>query len=244
MSALRLWLLVALTIFVSGQSRAQSVEIAFAAPDVQINSRFAGEQMALFGSVDDVAGQSYEMLIAIYGPRRNRVVDRKGRRAGMFLTTERAFYRLLPDSYYLLGGPSLERMTAEALELTPLDIIEGARMEPGALADPFDEALLTVLQGQFQYGYRENAIQFHSRDFFSARWSLPSNAKPGIYTAQVYLVSEGEVLSVDTHTFGVRLTGFERGIRLAARNYPPLYGLACVIVALVVGWAGAALARR
>ena len=51
-------------------------------------------------------------------------------------------------------------------------------------------------------------------------------------------IFNGEIIARKSEGFGVRKIGFERFLALSAQQYPLLYGLACVALALFSGWFG------
>ena len=58
------------------------------------------------------------------------------------------------------------------------------------------------------------------------------------------VLSPNREIAAATREIEISKSGFERSIALAARNNRLLYGLACVILSLGLGWAAATVFRR
>ncbi|MEV8468925.1 TIGR02186 family protein [Fluviibacterium sp. DFM31] len=235
-----------------GVVAAQTIELAISDPETEIDSQFSGEPITLFGSISEVPSSlnqtPFDVVVTVRGPVRNRAVYRKARRAGMFLTESRAYYRLLPDTYFVLSNDAPEKIadvsTRAELRLAPMDWILRARIGRSKLPDSYDTALHDLLLSRGQFELKPNAVRFISPTFFAARWRLPNFSKPGVYTADAYLFADGVLVGRTNYTFGVRLTGFDLKLWILARNQPAVYGLLTVIIAVTMGWAGYAAFRR
>ena len=94
------------------------------------------------------------------------------------------------------------------------------------------------------FGVQENGVNFLSDNVYSARLTLPSNAPPGPYIALTYVFKDGAILARSSQGFAVRKIGFERFLAISATQYPLLYGIVCVILALFTGWIGGFIFKR
>ena len=61
---------------------------------------------------------------------------------------------------------------------------------------------------------------------------------------KVYLFRDGEVVSAQSTSLFVDATGLERRLFNLAHNAPLIYGLACVLMAVLLGWISSVLFRR
>ncbi|MFQ5959070.1 MAG: TIGR02186 family protein, partial [Alphaproteobacteria bacterium] len=64
------------------------------------------------------------------------------------------------------------------------------------------------------------------------------------YSAEIFLIRDGEVISAETTPLFIDKTGFQAEINYAARTQPALYGLAAIAIALAAGWGAAAVFRK
>jgi uncharacterized protein (TIGR02186 family) len=90
----------------------------------------------------------------------------------------------------------------------------------------------------------ETGVTFRSDTFYFAQVSLPADAPPGPYIARTYLFKDGQIVGEKSEGFSVRKIGFERFLGQSARQYPLLYGIVCVALALFTGWLGGVVFRR
>ena len=58
------------------------------------------------------------------------------------------------------------------------------------------------------------------------------------------MFKDGEIIARKSEGFSVRKIGFERFLALSAIQYPLLYGIVCVILALFTGWLGGVIFKR
>jgi hypothetical protein len=66
----------------------------------------------------------------------------------------------------------------------------------------------------------------------------------GRYDVEVYLFRDGEVVSAQSTPLFIDQTGLERRLFNLAHNVPFFYGLACVFMAMLLGWISSVLFRR
>jgi uncharacterized protein (TIGR02186 family) len=73
---------------------------------------------------------------------------------------------------------------------------------------------------------------------------VPAGVPRGQYNVEVYLFRNGEVLSAQSTPLFIDQTGLERRLFNFARNQPFGYGLAAVVMAVIMGWISSLLFRR
>ena len=65
---------------------------------------------------------------------------------------------------------------------------------------------------------------------------LPANVPVGAFRADAYIFQQGVMKAHDSLDLSVDKEGFERAAYTFAHQYPLLYGLTAVIIALAAGW--------
>lgn len=230
---------------------AQTLRLAISDPVIGLDPNYAGQPIALFGTIEDCACDAvdYDVAVSIMGPPRARVVNRSGRSgSGLIATLDRTFYDRLPSVYFLLTNAPLDRILRDdpdaARLLTPLGQIASTRTGEVGGAGEFDAALLAELEEREEFGTDSSAVHFVGPRFFTARVRLPSSALAGPYIAHVKLIHQGEIVAVASQAFVIRTIGFEARLIELIRQSPAYYGLLCVCVALVTGWIGGIVFRR
>ncbi len=97
--------------------------------------------------------------------------------------------------------------------------------------DGFEEALVRLKGQQALYVEKPFAVTFLGRSLFRGNITLPTQVAEGEYSAQVYLLQAGQLLSRDDVSLTVRKEGIERILYTLAYQQPWLYGLLSVVLA-------------
>lgn len=247
-------LFILMLVLAMGQTgHAQDLVFSTSNRTVWIHSNFTGETITLFGNIEpDLAGQApvghYDIVVVIRGPVGDRVVRRKARQFGIMLNADYALFDQLPSYYRVLSSRPLETiLTREAIAEMGFTVeaqVSAALETTTGNVPMFESELIRLMEKASLFGTAERGVSFLSPTFFTARAALPSNVSSGLFLAQAFVVRDGEVVARNAQQFIVQKTGFERFLGDASRNQPLLYGLACVLLALVTGWFGGVLFRR
>lgn len=222
---------------------------------IQITSSFAGERLTFYGTIAPDIGAdastvtgSYQVAIVILGPTQDRVSRKKTNNFGFWINTEEVEFKNFPSYFHVLSSRRLLDIT-DIVTLNENYILpESHALVPnraGFLKTlNFGRELIRLMSEEGLFGVQENGVVFMSNNFYSAQLLLPSSAPPGPYIAQTYVFKDGQVVVRKSEGFAVRKIDFERFVALSAVQYPLLYGIACVILALITGWLGGVLFRR
>jgi uncharacterized protein (TIGR02186 family) len=87
------------------------------------------------------------------------------------------------------------------------------------------------------------AVTLQDQTLFSTSVSLPANLVEGTYTARIFLMRDGDVISQHQTAIDVRKVGIERWLYNLAHQRPVVYGLLSLAIAIFAGWAAAAVFR-
>ena len=66
---------------------------------------------------------------------------------------------------------------------------------------------------------------------------FPDNIPRGLYTAEVYLFSDGQLVTVQSTPLSVYKTGLDAFIFDLADKHSAIYGILAILVAVFSGWA-------
>ena len=182
------------------------------------------------------------------GPTQNRVARQMTHNLGIWLNTDQVTFPDFPSYFHVLSSGRLSDIT-NLTTLTAEKILPEAHTLMNNDAGwwktaVFGRELVRLMTEQGLFGVDENAINFPTENFYSARLTLPSNAPPGPYLALTYVFQNGEVIARKSEGFAVRKIGFERFLAIASTQQPFAYGVVCVLLALFTGWAGGVIFRR
>jgi uncharacterized protein (TIGR02186 family) len=222
---------------------------------IEITSSYDGERITFFGSIEPQAGAGqrfvegpFHVVIVVTGPAQDRLARQKTRQLGIWLNTDEVLFERFPSFYQVLSSGRLLDIT-DPTTLAVQQILP--ETQPGVSGDAgwwrssvFGRELVRLMTERGLFGLNQTGVQFQSETFYSARLILPAEAPPGPYLAQTYVFKDGEIVARTAHGFAVRKTGFERFLATSAVQYPLLYGLACVALALFTGWLGGIIFRR
>lgn len=236
-------------------AEAQRLISALSEQEISIDSTFAGESLTLFGNVEPdigAAGNSvegpFDIIITVQGPTSERMVWRKNRVFGVWLNTQGISFPNVPSLYHVLTTrPLFDTISPEVQEEFQIGL--GPQAIPAPDADPdlkgaFTQELIRLMTESRRFGQNDRFVTFLSPTFYTAQLVLPADVPNGTYLTKTFLVKDGEILDERADRFFVRTTGIERLLSNSARDYPLLYGIACVLLALFTGWIGAVAFRR
>jgi len=236
----------------------EQIESDISSRYIAIESNFTGERIVIFGTIENSRQTEfepglYDVIVAIRGPKERIVSRRKSQVAGIWINRDSQTFANAPGYYALLSGRKLKDITNkttldayglgfESLAFRPLGTQVPGRAAEG-LGD-FRRAVVRIKQRDGLYNYNPEGVVFVGRNLFRATVDLPANVPVGQYATDVYLLREGNVLSHNRSHLTIDKQGFERFVYSAAFDYPLLYGIIAVIIAVSAGLLASALTRR
>jgi uncharacterized protein (TIGR02186 family) len=240
--------LLALLLLIPVCAKAEDLVSGISQDIIQITSNYTGTDIVVFGAVEQGQGATgRDIVVVVRGPGQPMVVRRRDRIAGVWVNRDAARFEGLPAYYYLASTAPLARIAApDALArygigvqgLRPSQI--GSHHDP----EPFRQAAFRRLRRDGLYSESPGSIDFLSETLFRTRVPVPAGVTRGQYNVEVYLFRDGEVVSAQSTPLFVDATGLERRLFNLAHEAPLSYGLACVFMAMLLGWISSVLFRR
>lgn len=208
---------------------------------IAIDAGFTGMRLFLFGTRSEIG----DVVVVVRGPQHNYVVRQKSRVAGVWVNRDQMRLRSWPDYYAVASTRPLDELNAEAL-LTLLDAgteaLKPTNAEPEKLK--FADAFMTHQQKQRLYPAAVPLV-FMGDSLFKAIIPFPDTIAGGMYTAEIYLISDGVLIGMQTLPITVEKTGFDAAIYNLAHQHPAWYGLMAIAMAVGAGWlAGRIFSKR
>lgn len=209
-----------------------------------ITTGFEGGRVLLFGT----AGEDGDVVVVVRGPAETGRVRRKDRFLGLWINRDQAeivgapsFYRIAASRPVgqLAGAPLLDRLRIGAGHLGL--VVRGAREGE---EQSYREAWLRLKERAGLYSRGVGEVRFVGGRLFRADMDFPANVPTGLYTVEVYLLRDGEVVSAQTTPLTVGKTGVGAEIFDFATGHAALYGVFAVVLAASAGWGAAAALRR
>ncbi|MAZ01719.1 MAG: hypothetical protein CMN56_01115 [Sneathiella sp.] len=233
-------------------ARAQSsLETDISSHLISVTSDFTGTELLLFGAIkydeEDLGQGQGDVLVVVRGPEKDIVVRRKDRVAGIWINTDAVEFSRVPSFYAIASNRPIE-------EIAPADLLSRLRLgpsrlrfranEPANVSLPFEEAIVRQKSLEDLYSDQAAAVYFLGDTLFRTTIAIPANVPVGDYIAEFYLFKDGELMSAQSSPLFIKKSGLGRTIFDFAHDYPALYGIAAIIVALFAGWLASAVFRK
>lgn len=220
---------------------------------VLITSSFDGIVLSLFGNIEGdtpehLATGPYNVVIVIEGPRQDRVTRIKTSTFGIWNNTDNVTFQHFPSFYAVVSSGRLENIVEPATltqyTILPIDQARAAAQSTGLKAERFGQELVRLMSEEGHFVTREDGIRFLSDTAYAMNITLPSDVANGPFSVHTFVLKNKLLVADRREGFVVRKAGFENFVFVASRQQPLLYGLVCVLLALVTGWlAGVAFKR-
>lgn len=234
----------------------EDIQSDLSARNIAIESNFTGAEIVVFGTVENErsspAASAYDVVVVIRGPDEAIVTRRKERLVGLWMNRESQVFTEVPGFYAVLSSRPLDEIAKPDI-LKRYDIGFGSLLpipESTPEATPtgdvlaFREAVIRIMQDEGLYVAEDRGVTFISSSLFRATIELPAHVPDGGYLANVYLLRDGKLLSLNQSQLSITKVGFERLIYSTAFDYPLIYGIVAVLVAVAVGLFASAAIRR
>ena len=220
---------------------------------IEIRYSFTGTQLLLFGAILYPGGRAptrpLDVAVVVKGPVEPILVRQKQKIAGIWMNADSHRFRSAPSFYAIASSRAVrdlvDERTAAIYELGLNDL----QLSPGGGALPdkerrFEAGLRDLRKRQHLYAEDPTGVEISAHVLYRARINIPSQVPVGTYTAETFLIDDGQVVAAATRDIEIGKSGFERFIAVAARRHAFFYGLAAVLLSLGLGWAAAWLFAR
>lgn len=228
---------IAMLLFFSFSAGASPLVADLSNYRIAIDAGFNGTRMFLFG----VRNDNGDIVVVVRGPKKNYMVRKKENYAGVWINHDRMKFYDIPDFYAIASSKPLAEIDKNGL-FARLGIGEDNLLNsplaasPTEKVDEFATAFLNHQHLNLRYSINPDNIGFMSETLFKTVIEFSDNIPPGEYSAEIYLISDGEVIGMQSTPISVVKSGLDAFIYNYAHNSPALYGLSAIILALCAGW--------
>ncbi|MGF1549538.1 MAG: TIGR02186 family protein [Sphingomonadaceae bacterium] len=221
--------------------------------EIEIRYSFTGAKLLLFGAIVYPGGRVPEeppdVAVVVKGPPQPIIVREKRKVGGIWMNVDAARFRTAPAFYAIASSAPLERLVDERMAAIYELGLDNLQLSPGSGAPTeeqrrFEAGLVDLRMRAGLYVEDPGGVEMSENVLYRARVSIPARVPVGEYTAETFLIQDGEVLAAASREIRIEKLGLERFIADAARRWSLLYGLAAVAVSLLLGWAASAWFRR
>lgn len=221
--------------------------------EVEIRYSFTGADLLLFGAIVYPDGRRpkkpADVVVVLKGPDQSITMREKQKIAGIWINADSARFRSAPNFYALASSRPIRKvvdqrtaaiyeMGVDKLQLSP------SSLNDSAVLDRFQAGLIDLRERAGLYVERPGTVEITDGVLYRARLPLPARVIVGNYTAETFLVQDGRVVAAAVRDITIRKSGFERFMAVAAEQWPFLYGLTAIALAVGMGWTAGAIARR
>jgi uncharacterized protein (TIGR02186 family) len=220
----------------TAKSFASPIISGISSNEINIDHSFNGTQILLFGAKGDAGN----IIIAVRGPKKDFIVTKKQKLLGIWYNGQRVTFKDSYSFYSLFStfseGEHEEELLSD-LELggNNIKFKHPSDKSENKLND-FEVHFIELLEKQKLYSTSPKKIDFLDETLFKVILNFPKNISRGIYTVEIYLIQEGSLLSFQSIPIYVNQVGFSAQVLDFANQESFLYGLAAVLIALVIGW--------
>ncbi|MEM7650829.1 MAG: TIGR02186 family protein [Pseudomonadota bacterium] len=236
-----------LSLAFSGNAYAEPLTLDLASDQVDITTGFTGSELVVFGTKN---GRG-EVVVVLEGPRGDVRVRKKERVLGAWVNKASLEFEDMFGYYdFATTGEDDSALLSE-------DIRKERNIGFVALKKParkkrydddkiehFQDALIEKKRAQGFYPDAAESVTMLGDGLFRVDFKLPANITPGEYTVRGLLVNNGQVVYEQSNSLSIGLTGFGAKIYKFALNYSFFYGILCVFLACLAGWASNMLRGR
>lgn len=235
-------------------ARAEEVVAGLSQHSVSLTTNYSGSELFIYGAVKRLASapdvdSPLDIIVAIAGPSTSVEVRKKERQSGIWVNGPGVRVDSAPSFYAVATTRPVRDILSYTDELryriglehviNLIDPPDWARAE----REDYRLAVARIREDEGLYSIRPNTVKLVENTLFETRIELPADLTEGDYEARIFLLRDKSVVDIYEETIEVRRAGFGRLIYGAAQDYPAIYGLLSIAVALLAGWLASAFFR-
>jgi uncharacterized protein (TIGR02186 family) len=247
--------LLAFTLFAFCATAAQADDLVsgLSQDQIQITSNYTGSDLLVFGAIerDSEAADTAksDIVVVVRGPSATMEIRRKQRFAGIWINNREVTLTGMPGYYFVASTGPLGKIASEdTLERYQIGLDnvapQTASTHKVSRIEQFRQAVVRERMRAHVYAFAPEGVEFLSQSLFRVHVPVPADAPRGQYTAEVYLFHGGEVISAQSTPLFVDQIGIERRLFNLAHDEPLGYGLAAVLMAVLLGWLSSFMFRQ
>ncbi len=202
---------------------------------INIDTNFTGAEVLLFGAKGDAGN----IIINVRGPKENYLVSKKDKFLGIWYKKELAKFRDSYSYYSFLSSKEnvhLDPKILSLLEIGETNIqfeIRGIKKEHN---QEFIDQFISKLSKRNLYLNQPNSVGFLDETLFKVMLKFPKNIAVGVYTVEIYLLDESQVVAFQAIPINVHQVGFSADINKFAYQNSVLYGIVAIFIAVLAGF--------
>ena len=240
-------LVLALVLPRTSMAEGEMIVLGLSHDEVAITATFTGSEILIFGAVKRDApvptGGPLEVVITVSGPLAPVIVRHKERHYGIWINSDAVSVDAAPSFYAVATTGPLHDVLSETEDLRNSISIPQAIRSVGALVEnsaDYTDALIRIRAGEGLYQVLEGAVDLEQQTLFRTQVALPANLIEGNYATRIFLTRDGKIVDSYVTEIEVQKVGVERWLFNLSYDFPLLYGLLSLAIAIAAGWGASA----
>jgi len=213
--------------------------------NIDINANFTGKQIHLYGARVEAG----DIVIVVRGPDNNYTVRKKEKIGPVWLNTQAVEFKDVPQFYMVASSKKIEDIAVKPF-FEHLGIgLDNISMQARNIKDvdeieQFKQAMLIHLNRDDLYGEGPEKLPVIEKILYKILLKFPEKIAKGRYVAEVYFFRDGHLASAQFIPIEVKKVGFEAFVYGLAHDYPGLYGILAIFLAIGAGWFASTVFRK
>lgn len=241
-------------------ANAQELVTGLSHESIYITSDFTGTDLFVFGTINNLQEHAkasedrptmghYDIVVVIEGPIHKRTVRKKDRTLGIWINRDSIGFDQIPDSYLMMTSKLHDEKALNYTLKNNRIGIENISFEASVIntftTSPrdFREAVIRLKREDGLY-WQGEGVSFLADNLFRARFRIPALIPVGTHKVHSHLFENNKLVSKSSHTVEITKTGFEQLMFDFSRDFGYLYGIMCVVLAIMTGWLSGLIFRR
>ncbi|MFM7630441.1 MAG: TIGR02186 family protein [Alphaproteobacteria bacterium] len=210
---------------------------------IAIQTDFQGQDLILFGTLDEALGLEDDLVILVKGPSETLDVRQKGKQSGLWMTEQSVRFENIPSFYHIYRYGTLASVSAATLARQELTL-DKLKLPIKDLKNPFRIALMEKKKTWGLYKEDTTSIVFRGPHLFRADVDFPVRVKTGQYSVTVFLFKKGDIVAAQTTPLMISKDGIGADIFFFAHRHALGYALLAIAIALFSGWMAFVIMRK
>jgi uncharacterized protein (TIGR02186 family) len=214
--------------------------------DIKIETNFNGKEIIIFGILND----DQETLIAIKGPEKKALIQKKERILGFWFNTMQITYNNVPSIFFIASSANLEDIlpmsTIIKEELSFDLLLENKLSQRNFISDvsleDWKDNFVRIKKNKNLF--KQYKVEKIDNKLFQTQVFFPAESIPGEYKVQVYQIKNNIILNKKEKIITLQKSGIGSRIYDFAHKNAAAYGFFTIIFAVLSGFLAATLFRR
>ena len=214
--------------------------------NIKIETDFNGKEIIIFGILND----DQETLIAIKGPEKKALIQKKERILGFWFNTKKITYNKVPSIFFIASSGNLENslpMSTIIKEELSFDLLlENKLSQRNFISDVslenWKDNFVRIKKNKNLF--KQYKVEKIDNKLFQTRVFFPAESIPGEYKVQVYQIKNNIILNKKEKIITLQKSGIGSQIYDFAHKNAAAYGFFTIIFAVLSGFLAATLFRR